>query len=48
MTMIDCKAIFNLQQQIIDSPSLTSDEKLKMLGDSIKKTLGEKLPDENQ
>ena len=41
MTMIDCKAIFNLQQQIIDSPSLSPEEKLKMLSDSIKKTLGE-------
>jgi hypothetical protein len=47
MTLIDCKAIFNLQQQIIDSPSLSADEKLKMLGDSIKKTLGEKSINED-
>jgi len=40
--MIDCKAIFNLQKQIIESPDLTETQKLKMLSESINKTLGEK------
>jgi hypothetical protein len=40
MTVIDCKAIFNLQKQIIKATSLTDAEKLKMLEDSINETLG--------
>ena len=40
MTVIDCKAIFNLQKQIINAPKLTDAEKLKMLEDSINETLG--------
>ena len=40
MTVIDCKAIFSLQKQIINSPVLTAEQKLKMLEDSINETLG--------
>jgi hypothetical protein len=40
MTVIDCKAIFNLQKQIINAPKLTDAEKLKMIEDSINETLG--------
>jgi hypothetical protein len=41
MTVIDCKAIFNLQKQIINAPKLTDAEKLKMLEESIDKTLND-------
>ena len=40
MTVMDCKAIFNLQKQIINAPKLTDAEKLKMIEDSINETLG--------
>ena len=40
MTVMDCKAIFNLQKQIIKSTTLSDAEKLKMLEDSINETLG--------
>ena len=40
MTVIDCKAIFSLQKQIINAPKLTDAEKLKMIEDSINETLG--------
>jgi len=40
MTTMDCKAIFNLQKQIIKAPNLTDAQKLKMLEDSINETLG--------
>ena len=41
MTVIDCKAIFNLQLQIIKAAGLSDEQKLKMLEDSIKDTLGD-------
>ena len=41
MAVIDCKAIFSLQRQIINAPQLTDAEKLKMLEDSINETLGD-------
>jgi hypothetical protein len=40
MTVIDCKAIFSLQKQIINAPKLTDAEKLKMIENSINETLG--------
>ena len=40
MTVIDCKAIFSLQRQIINAPVLTAEQKLKMIEDSINETLG--------
>jgi len=46
MTTIDCKAIFSLQEQIIESANLTAEQKLAMLLASIKKTLGEEKQDE--
>ena len=48
MTSIDCKAIFNLQQQIINSKHLTAEQKLKMLADSISATLGEDKKSDKQ
>jgi hypothetical protein len=46
MTVIDCKAIFSLQKQIIKSTALTAEQKLKMLEDSINETLGKDKDDE--
>jgi hypothetical protein len=46
MTVIDCKAIFSLQRQIINAPKLTDAEKLKMIEDSINETLGDKKDSE--
>jgi len=40
MPVVDCKAIFSLQKQIINAPKLTDAEKLKMIEDSINETLG--------
>ena len=40
MTVIDCKAIFSLQKQIIKAPTLSAEQKLKMIEDSINETLG--------
>jgi hypothetical protein len=44
--VIDCKAIFSLQRQIINAPKLTDAEKLKMIEDSINETLGDKKDSE--
>jgi len=41
MTQADCKAIFNLQREILNSPKLTDEEKVKMLKNSINNTIGE-------
>ena len=40
MAVIDCRAIFSLQKQIINAQGLTDAQKLKMLEDSINETLG--------
>lgn len=46
MTLVDCKAIFNLQMEIIEAPTLTDEQKLQMIRSSIKKTLGTKSESE--
>jgi hypothetical protein len=48
MTTIDCKAIFNLQTEILESPDLTDAQKIKMLKASIAKTLGNKKEEEEK
>jgi hypothetical protein len=48
MTAIDCKAIFNLQKQIIKAQNLTDAQKLKMLEDSINETLGSEKTSEEK
>jgi hypothetical protein len=42
MTVTDCKVIFNLQEQILDAPELSSDRKVEMIKQCIKNILGDK------
>jgi hypothetical protein len=39
MTLIDCKAIFNLQKEILDAPMISDADKIAMLKNSIENTL---------
>ncbi|MCL2225163.1 MAG: hypothetical protein FWB96_09395 [Defluviitaleaceae bacterium] len=45
MTQTDCKAVFSLQREILNSPKLTDEEKVKMLKNSINNTIGEEKED---
>jgi hypothetical protein len=39
--MADCKAVFSLQREILNSPKLTDEDKVKMLKNSINSTIGD-------
>jgi len=40
MTQTDCKAVFSLQREILNSPKLSDEDKVKMLKNSIDNTIG--------